>query len=485
MRAPSRAAVTAAALCFCLAAPLWAQDVTLTARGGGLAVSGRLIGHDGLVYRLDTEWGRLTVDAAAVDCAGPGCPDLTRFAPELRVAAEPWLAERLLRPLAQSFARAEGLAVQETAGVLELSHSGKPELRIRLLPLSGPAAPVLAAEEADAALAVNTRTGRVIARLPLVPASAVDAPPGPLPLEALRRQRRDGGGWARLGAEDRPLVWHSLPPGGTLDLAASAALGPLRAEVRRAPDPASLATALRRDPWGLALLPLPLPEGLSARTVTQTCGLLADLSAFATAAGDHPLLMPVSWIETGRRLPPAARAFAEHLSSPAAQAALAQAGVPAPSAALRQPLEAEGIRLANALADRNTDLPLSARQEALALLAGAERLALSFRFDERTGALDAAGRSALADLSAHLAAGSFAGRELLLAGFTGSTGPAARNLASGEARANALHAALAATPGLPAETRLRAISLGEAMPIACDDSPEGRRLNRRVEVWLR
>lgn len=485
MRAPFRAAATAAALCFCLAAPLRAQDVTLTARGGGLAVSGRLIGHDGLVYRLDTEWGRLTVDAAAVDCAGPGCPDLTRFAPELRVAAEPWLAERLLRPLVHSFARAEGLELHETAGVLELSHTGKPELRIRLLPLTGAAAPVLAAEEADAALTVNDRSGRLIARLPLVPASATDAPPGPLPLEALRLQRREGGGWARLGGDDRPLVWHTLPPGGTLDMAASAALGPPRAEARRAPDIAALATALRRDPWGLALLPLPLPEGLSARTVTQTCGLSAELSAFAAAAGDHPLLMPVSWVETGRRLPPAARAFAEHLSSPAAHTALAQAGVPAPSAALRQPLEANGIRLANALADRNPDLPLSARQAALALLAGAERLALTFRFDERTGALDAAGRSALSGLSAHLAAGSFAGRELLLVGFTDSTGPADRNLASGEARARAIHSALTATPDLPANTRLRSASLGEAMPIACDDSPEGRRLNRRVEVWLR
>ena len=28
-------------------------------------------------------------------------------------------------------------------------------------------------------------------------------------------------------------------------------------------------------------------------------------------------------------------------------------------------------------------------------------------------------------------------------------------------------------------------SFGEALPIACDDTALGRRVNRRVEVWLR
>jgi phosphate transport system substrate-binding protein len=33
--------------------------------------------------------------------------------------------------------------------------------------------------------------------------------------------------------------------------------------------------------------------------------------------------------------------------------------------------------------------------------------------------------------------------------------------------------------------RLRAEAYGEALPMACDDSDWGRRVNRRVEVWLR
>ena len=486
MRASPRAAAITAALSLFNTTPVLAQDATLTARSGGLSVSGRLISHDGTVYRIDTEWGRLTVDAAAVDCTGPGCPDLMRFAPELRLAVEPWLANRLLRPLAHSFARAEGLSLDDTGDLLELMQGDRVQLRIRLLPLGGPAGPVLATGDADAALAVAERSGRLIAQLPLTLASAPDAPAGPLPLPALRNQRGTGGGWDMLGAMAQPLVWHTLASGSTLDQATSLALGPLRADAARSTTPDTLANALRRDPWGLALLPLPLPDGLVPRQIIQGCGLIADLSAFAAAAGDHPLLMPVSWIEAGHRLPPIARAFADHLSQPAGQRALAAAGLQAPSVLLRQPLTAAGIRLTNALADPNPDLSLADRQAALALLAPADRLAMTFRLDPRSGGLDAASRGALDGLSAHLASGAFAGHDILLVGFSDSAGPARDNLAQGEARAQALRdALLATTPDLPPGTTLRAESLGEAMPIACNDTAEGRRLNRRVEVWLR
>jgi len=481
MRAILCAAATTAALCFSTMAQ--AQDATLTARDGALAVSGRLISFDGLVYRIDTQWGRLSVNAAAVDCDGPGCPDLTRFAPELRIAAEPWLADRVLLPLVHSFARSEGLTLTETPDLLELSRGDRPELRLRLLPLGGPAAPVLEAEAADAALSAE---GRIVARLPLALTTAADAPPGLLSLSALRAQRQQGGGWEALGRELRPLVWHSTPPGSALDRSAETALGPVSGEMRRAATPEAVAAALGHDPWGAAILPLPLAAGLIARDLQQDCGLVLDLSPFAAAAGDHALLLPVGWMESGRPLPPAARAFADHLVSPAAQTALGAAGMPAPSAQWRRPLSDQGIRLANALRDSNPELTRANLQTALALLDGAARLALTFRFDERSGALDSASAQALRSLSDSLAAGSTQGHEVLLIGFTDSTGPAERNLTAARIRAEAVLTALEAiTPDLPPGTRLRAEALGEAFPLACDDSQTGRQLNRRVEVWLR
>jgi len=42
----------------------------------------------------------------------------------------------------------------------------------------------------------------------------------------------------------------------------------------------------------------------------------------------------------------------------------------------------------------------------------------------------------------------------------------------------------AAGDGEPSRLAVRAVGFGELSPIACDDSDWGRRLNRRVEVWL-
>jgi len=32
---------------------------------------------------------------------------------------------------------------------------------------------------------------------------------------------------------------------------------------------------------------------------------------------------------------------------------------------------------------------------------------------------------------------------------------------------------------------MESIGFGAVAPIACEDGPEGKRINRRVEVWLR
>jgi len=487
MRVSFRAAALTAALLLSLVLPAQADDATLTARGGGLSVSGRLVTYDGTHYRIDTTWGRLTVDAAAVECVGPGCPDLMQFVPEWRVAAEPWLADRVLRPLAAGFAAAEGLDLTvPDRDTLDLAHKGRVVLRLRLLALSGSPDPVLAAGGADSALGVpgpGQAPGPLVARLPLVLASAPDAPPGPLPRDALRAARGDPDPtWAALGQAGRPLVWHSLPPGTTLDRATTAALGPARGALRRATDPAALADALRTDPWGLSLLPSPPPEGVKARAMVTPCGLTADLSDFAAAAGAHPLTLALHWIPGKGRTPPLARDFAAWTAGPAAQRLLAASGVPAPAAALRRPMAAQGQRLANALAAARTGPALEALRAGLARLDGAEQLATSFRFDPRSGALDAAAQSALADLSDHLASGALTGYEILLVGLTDAEQPAAEGLARAKAVLTALRDA---TPDLPATTTLAALGLGAILPLDCDDTAEGRHLNRRVEVWAR
>ena len=94
MRLINRSAAIFAALF--LAQQGMAQDVTLTARDGGLALNGQLISYDGEFYRIETTYGGLTVDAEGVICDGPACPDLTAPMAAITVVGPPGPAERVL-----------------------------------------------------------------------------------------------------------------------------------------------------------------------------------------------------------------------------------------------------------------------------------------------------------------------------------------------------------------------------------------------------
>ena len=73
------AAIWAALVLFSAAITASADDVLLTSRDGAIELSGTLLGFDGQFYRVETQYGELTVDGSGVLCEGPGCPSLTNF----------------------------------------------------------------------------------------------------------------------------------------------------------------------------------------------------------------------------------------------------------------------------------------------------------------------------------------------------------------------------------------------------------------------
>jgi phosphate transport system substrate-binding protein len=74
----------------------------------------------------------------------------------------------------------------------------------------------------------------------------------------------------------------------------------------------------------------------------------------------------------------------------------------------------------------------------------------------------------------------FRDKHVALVGFSDNVGDDDRNLQLSQARVKAVQAALT-KEGLPVGTTL---ALGSAVPVASNETPEGREKNRRVEVWL-
>lgn len=487
------AAVLAAAV---LAAPFaFAQDATLSARDGGLSLSGDLLGFDGEFYRLRTEYGDLTVDAAAVICDGPACPDLAAPRADIRITGAEDAARRLLPPLLSAFARARGLtfAIQQTdqgfTAQIDEPRSGQ-----RLADVSfTPATPIDARKMIDngfadlsvAALSSPEVNARVLAMEALVPLVARDNPVQRVRTSDLARALLgEVTNWRDLGGPDMPIVLHALNAESALQIAAEARLGQVIDGAVIHDSPADLAEAVARDPWALALSGVTVSGDARVLPITDSCDFPLPATALAVKAEDYPLSAHLYLLAPKRRLPLLAREFLEFLATDAAQAAVAASGF-IDRRPTRMPLTGEGQRLLNAIRNAGPEVSLEELQRLAAAMTGAERLSLTFRFEDGSSQLDAASQDALAQLGRLIAARAFDGYALTFAGFSDGSGEAAVNLDLSRDRAQAVRAALAREAPDLGDTELPVVeAYGESLPIACDTTFAGRKANRRVELWL-
>ena len=471
------------------------QDVTLTSRDGSLAISGTLQAYDGEFFRIDSKYGLLTIDAQGVLCDGPACPDLTAPKAVIRLVGEIDAGSVLLQPLLQAFAASRGLiyAAPATPGspaILTDPTTGKVLAEVSFRPMP-PDAARAEMKSGRAEMIVSSDTSadlgaRVLALDALIPIVAPDNPlPGISTIDLAKALAGDVTNWAQIGGPDMPLVLHGLEPGSDLQRALSARLGKDVAAMMTHANLADLAAAVVKDPWALAVTGQ--ASGGAARTLplSDSCGFPLLPTRLAVKAQDYPLTLPIYLLLPRRRLPLIARELLEFLALPAAQVAVAKAGY-VDRAPERQPMTADGLRLINAIQGAGDETTLDDLKRLVGLMDGADRLSLTFRFEDGSDQMDTASRENLLDLARLLEADVFSGQALYLAGFSDGSGPAKDNMDLSLTRATTvLNALKIAAPSVPAGQLPKIVAFGEALPMACDETGAGRRLNRRVEVWLK
>ncbi len=488
-----RAAVFAALL-FQASGPAAAQDVALVAREGKIVLSGTLLGFDGEFYRIDTAYGALTVDAQGVICEGPACPDLTAPKATIRITGAPDAGARLLPGLVRAFAEVRGLIYEEAEGPGYEARILDPETRKDLAEISfsplppDEAAAALAAGSAElqlSALAVAPSGARAVALDALVPIMAPDNPtPEVSTVELAAALSGQAVNWADLGGPDMPLVLHALGPDTDLGRALDARLGlPIKAQVLHE-DMASLAAAVVKDPWALAITGRAEVGAARRLPLTDSCGFPLLPGPMAVKAEDYPLALPLFFLTPKRRLPLMAREFLDFLASPAAETVVARAGFIDRSTE-RAPMTQDGLRLINAIQGAGDDVTLADLKRLVGVMDGADRFSLTFRFEDGSTRLTPSSQENVAELARLIASGGFAGEALVLAGFSDGSGAAEANLAlSLERAARVMDELRAVAPDLKEDQLPTVEGFGEALPMACDETAAGRHLNRRVELWL-
>ena len=468
-----------------------AQDVTLTSRDGALSIAGTLTGYDGEFFRISSTYGPLTIDGQGVICDGPACPELTAPKAVITITGAMDAGTKLLPPLLAAFAKARGLNLTEGQPVILADPtSGETLAEVSFTPSSPKTAhdAVLSGGATLAfASAVEPDLGaQSVALDAMVPIVARDnAVPRISTTDLARVLSGEVTNWNQVGGPDMPLILHGLAADSDVARALAARLGRDPAVAVAHETLAELASAVAKDPWAIAVTGRSVTGAARLLPLTDSCGFPLLPSRLAVKAADYPLTLPVFFLTPRHRLPLMAREFLAFLSTPEAQAAVASAGYIDRSVE-RQPMTADGLRLINAIKGAGNVTSLEDLQRLVGVMEGADRLSLTFRFDDGTNTLDAPSQDNLADLAQMLDAGMFKGKSLILAGFSDGLGDSDAVLALSQARAEAVLAGLKAlVPGLAVAALPVVQSFGAALPVACDAVPAGRRLNRRVELWLK
>lgn len=495
-----------------------AQDVELRSLDGTVTLEGTLLAYDGAYYRLDTIYGPLTIAAEGVACAGPGCPDLTTFVAEARIAGEATLAEGLLPALLAGFAADRGMTLarpQVTADGLAYAltrRDGTTAARFTVARGSSDSGFLaLLNREADLALTLRPPTGaerradrssapddpplsrrvRVIGLDALVP---VVAPQNPIDAISLPDLAAIMAGeivnWRALGGPDAPIALHLMAPemglaqGFAAEILDTGAVDPSLG-VTTHDSAMALSAAVARDAYALGVTPQSARGAARSLPLAGACGFSQVADAAAVKAEDYPLTAPVYLYLAPRRLPQLVRDFLAWTETEAAERIVAEAGY-VDQSLTRTPLSAQGMRLANAVTAAGGEVPLSELQRLVSSMARVERLSATFRFADGSVELDAQSRASATRLAAAIERGDFDGRRLVFVGFSDGEGRAEVNLGLSRRRAEAAREAVlaAADSAQPDRVTLDIDAFGEAMPMACDDSDWGRAVNRRVEVWL-
>ena len=502
-----------AALFACMAAASIAEEVTITSRQGDLTLTGRISGYDGTYLEIESPHGPLTVDYATVTCAGTDCPDPATWVPHLRLSGEPRLATLLLPALFDGFARDHGLTLQTGAGtgdrmaltlgdaaqgiVLQVSLRGRQsaEAYADLLTYDTDIAqtfrdplPDERDRAADVGIALAERPGGVIvlggeALVPIIsplnPMQAVD--PAGL-IDAFTGHISD---WRAFGQQPAPLTLHLGPVGdGQADAFLALLPRPPAASIVRHADDAALAAAVAADPNALGIAALSAAGVAQPVGLRDACGLTAAPVLRGIKTQDYPLTTPAYAVVRSGVQPRVVRDFLGWLRSPAAQLIVRRAGL-ADRGVIPITLDDQGERFAHAITIAGPDTSLQDLQGMVALMHARVRVSLTFRFANGTTTLDPVSAANLRLLAHDIRDGAYANREVMLIGFSDGDGPAGANRDLSVARALAVESALLGLIGpLPADVRIGTTGFGEALPIGCDDTPWGRQMNRRVEVWV-
>lgn len=273
--------------------------------------------------------------------------------------------------------------------------------------------------------------------------------------------------WSQVGSSHGSIkIYARDDKSGTFDtfktlVLAGKALAP---GAQRFEDSNALSEAVASDPNGIGFIGLPYVHSAKALAVSEKGARALQATRLTVATEDYPLSRRLYLYTPANPSNRFTRKFIEFALSKQGQDVVGDAGFVAQNVVPQTQVVAQ-------------EAPLGYKQ----LTDGAERLSLNFRF--RTGKSDLDNK-AIVDVDrvvSFIADLRYSGDKILLFGFADSTGTPQGNLALSLNRARTVEDQFVTRGLKPGVVR----GFGSELPVASNDTDEGREKNRRVEIWVK
>lgn len=500
---------------------LSAQDVLLRALDGRSVLGGRLLPSDTQSYTIQTLAGPITIPRSEVLCEGLACPVPVPANTDLTAIGSQSVGERLLPSIIVGYAQSI------ESGVTQVLPAGPTQSKVIVQPESGYGEPVLSVDvlgagsytglaslvagEAQIAMSSRPATDQEVEALSvqlagdlrdvaqdyvigLQTVSLIVSPENPvrsltmMQLADIYAGKIDN--WARVGGDDQEINVYTLEKESAIQDLIMAARGNdqdyrISLDAIGVTSNRVMSDLVTGDPGGIGYVGRASRGGAQEVGLIDSCGKPLATSGFAAKSEDTPLVRRLRLYKDNGELPEKVSGLLEFSVSPAADRFVRQAG-----------FSDLGVELLNAdRFDLNLDIS-SYANEPLALrflgqlvsnLETAERLSTTFRYDHVTGSLDSRAQRDLERVANFLDGGDGVDKQAFFVGYTDNQGNFTRNGELSNQRATDVMTKVQAlrNPDLGDAATAEAFGVGELSPVACNDNPDGRWRNNRVEVWIK
>lgn len=515
INALSKLAVAGLAL---IAAPALADDVKLFSSDGTVNIVGEFVDFTENSYVILTALGELRVSAARVRCEGAACPVFETDDADVKFAGSETIAQGIIPLLLEGYAAFLGAetTITETTNAGEIisrmvSEGGLGEEIGSFLVSSsatdegfsamldgtadiGMSARRIDPEEARALRnagfgnMVSPTQEHIIAVDSIVAITHPDNKVNTMSTEDLAKiYAGEITNWSEVGGEDLPInVFGRAAGTAAAEIFSDHIFGDANAVITPtmvvADDSTRLATMVNEDPAAIGFVPYAAQRGAKPLSLVNACGLTMTPDAFYARTEEYALEHRM-YLYNAEAVSEEGRAFLDYVLSADADEIILKSGFVGFGVDRRaQPLDGHRAR---ALLEPKADVyEGSAMREMLGMMVDYERLSTTFRFRTGSSRLDEQATIDMKRLKTYLE-GEPAGTRLMFVGFTDDVGEFGNNRPLSKKRAKQVMEEFQAYAGETlADIEMAADGFGEIAPSACNTTDDGRRINRRVEVWI-